>query len=118
MKQLACLIEVTPESGSLGRTALNFAEACAEKGIGLWIFFYGEGVYTAYTGCITPTGEPDVRASWARLVERADVTCVACVTAAERRGITAEHVIPGMRLGGLGEWTDAMARADRVVQFR
>lgn len=118
MKRIACLIEVTPESGSLGRSALTFVEACAEQGLSLWIFFYGDGVYTVHNQCVIPATEPDLRGAWLRLAATPHVTCVACVTAAERRGVTADYLLPGIRLGGLGEWTDAMAHADRVVQFR
>ena len=43
---------------------------------------------------------------------------MACITAAERRGIHERQLIDGVRIGGLGEWTDHLQSADRVVQFR
>ena len=118
MKRLACLIEVTPESGSLGVSALQFVESCANQAIDVFVFFYGDGVYTVHALRNAPTDEPPLQTLWTQVAERPNVTCVACVTAAERRGVTSNYVLSGCRLGGLGEWTEAMATADRVVQFR
>lgn len=118
MRRIACLIEVTPESGSLGVSALQFVESCADLDLEVFVFFYGDGVYTAHALRTTPSSEPPLQQRWSRVAERPHISCVACVTAAERRGVTSNHVLTGCRLGGLGEWTEAMARADRVVQFR
>jgi Uncharacterized conserved protein involved in intracellular sulfur reduction len=39
-------------------------------------------------------------------------------TASERRGLADTQLAWPIRMGGLGEWTEAVIESDRVVQFQ
>ena len=118
MKRIAVLIEVAPESGPLNQILLSFLESGRAEVDQIWVFLYGDGVLHARSKIADAAPLTDYLARWKRLSADPKLTLVACVTAAERRGVTDDNLARGFRLGGLGEWTEAMASADRVIQFR
>ena len=118
MKQFAILLAVSPERGTLPLRALETLKAALSRGHAVFCFLYEDGVLFADKTPDVPQGETDPSRRLAELTTLESCDVVACITAAERRGIREELLIDGIRLGGLGEWTEQLQSADRVVQFR
>ena len=118
MKQFAILLAVSPESGTLPLRALETMKTALSRGHAVFCFLYEDGVLFADKTRDIPQGETDPPNQLAELAALKSCDVVACITAAERRGIREELLIAGIRLGGLGEWTEQLQSADRVVQFR
>ena len=118
MKRLAFLVAVSPDSGTLPLRALDTMKAALSKGNAVFCFLYEDGVLFADRTRDVPQGEDDPSRHLAELTRLGSCEVVACITAAERRGIHEHQLIDGIRLGGLGEWTEQVQSADRVVQFR
>jgi tRNA 2-thiouridine synthesizing protein D len=118
VKQFAILLAVSPESGTLPLRALDILKAALSRGHAVFCFLYEDGVLFADKTRDVPQGEADPSRQLAELATLESCEVVACITAAERRGICKELLIDGIRLGGLGEWTEQLQSADRVVQFR
>lgn len=95
-------------------TACRFIETALEGGNEvIRVFFYHDGVWNGVACPQNPCAE-----DWSRLAERYRVELVLCVTACENRGLTgATTLLPGFCQGGLGLWTDACLRADRLLVF-
>ena len=118
MKQFAILLAVSPERGTLPLRALETLKAALSRGHAVFCFLYEDGVLFADKTRDVPQSETDPSDQLAELAGLASCDVVACITAAERRGIREALLIDGIRLGGLGEWTEQLQLADRVVQFR
>ena len=118
MKQFVILLAVSPDSGTLPLRALDTMKTALSKGHAVFCFLYEDGVFFADKTRDVPQGETDPSRRLAELTTLESCDIVACITAAERRGIREELLIDGIRLGGLGEWTEQLLSADRVVQFR
>ena len=88
------------------------------RGHAVFCFLYEDGVLFADKTRDIPQGETDPPRQLAKLATLESCDVVACITAAERRGIREELLFDGIRLGGLGEWTEQLQAANRVVQFR
>jgi len=118
VKRLAFLVAVSPDSGTLPLRALGIMKAALSRGSAVFCFLYEDGVLLANRTRDIPQGEDDPSQQLAELTSLESCEVVACITAAERRGIHEHQLIDGIRLGGLGEWTEQLQSADRVVQFR
>jgi tRNA 2-thiouridine synthesizing protein D len=118
VKQFAILLVVSPDSGTLPLRALDTMKAALSKGHAVFCFLYEDGVLFADRTRDIPQGEADPSGQLAEIATLESCEIVACITAAERRGIHEQQLIDGVRIGGLGEWTDHLQSADRVVQFR
>ena len=118
MKQFAILLAVSPDRGTLPIRALETLKAALSRGHAVFCFLYEDGVLFADRTRDVPQGESDPSNQLAELAGLESCDVVACITAAERRGIREELLINGVRLGGLGEWTEQLQSADRVIQFR
>lgn len=90
------------------------------------MFFYGDAVITASRLRFLAQDEPVLGQRWAELAAQSGLELPVCVAAAMRRGVTdsdnaRRHQLDGdnlntaFRLAGLGELTEAMAGADRVM---
>jgi tRNA 2-thiouridine synthesizing protein D len=93
-------------------------KAALSKGHAVFCFLYEEGVLFADRSRDIPQDEEDPSSQLAEIAGLESCEVVACITAAERRGVNEQQLIDGLRLGGLGEWTDKLQSSDRVVQFR
>lgn len=118
MKRFAILLAVSPYQGTLPLRAIATIKTALSKGHAVYCFLYEDGVLFANQHRNIPQGETDPARMIQRLANRKHCEIVACVTAAERRGISESNVLTGIRLSGLGEWTEQLQAADRVVQFR
>jgi tRNA 2-thiouridine synthesizing protein D len=93
-------------------------EAALSKGHAVFCFLYQDGVHFAHRLRDVPQDETDPSDELARLASNPNCDVVTCITAAERRGVLSDHLTENIRVGGLGEWTEKLTTADRVVQFR
>ena len=93
-------------------------KAALSKGHAVFCFLYEDGVLFADRSRDIPQGEEDLASQLAEIAALGSCEVVSCITASERRGVHEQQLINGVRLGGLGEWTDRLQSADRVVQFR
>ena len=93
-------------------------KTAVSRGSAVFCFLYEDGVLLADRTRDIPQGEDDPSRQLAELTSLESCEVVACITAAERRGIHEHQLTDGVRLGGLGEWTEQLQSADRVVQFR
>ncbi len=118
MKQFAILLAASPDGGTLPLRAVDTMKAALSKGHAVFCFLYEDGVLFADRNRDIPQGETDPCQALQDIISLNSCEVVACITAAERRGIREGQLIEGVRLGGLGEWTEKLQSADRVVQFR
>jgi len=93
-------------------------KAALSKGNAVFCFLYEDGVLLADRTRDVPQGEDDPSRHLTELTRLVSCEVVASITAAVRRGIHKHQLLDGIRLGGLGEWTEQLQSADRVVQFR
>ncbi len=98
--------------------AYQFAEKLLAKGHSIsQVFFFQEGVQNANRFISPASDEVDLLELWKNLVKSDRLSLHLCVSAALRRGITEESVADGFVLAGLGEFSQAVLKADRVVTF-
>ena len=118
MKQFAILLAVSPDQGTLPLRAVETIKTALSKGYAVFCFLYEDGVLFANKHRDSPQGETDSARQMQQLAHFEHCEIVACITAAERRGISESNLHTRIRLGGLGEWTEQLQAADRVVQVR
>lgn len=101
-----------PAQSDAGRDGLALLLAAHRRGATLdSAFFYHNGAFVALNSA---PAEAE-RAAWARLSEQSGLQLIVCRTALVRSG-----ALPGValsapfRLGGLGDWWQAVRRSDRV----
>lgn len=111
-------MSVSPDRGALADSALETLEALLSLGHSVFVFLYEDGVYFAAKDRDPPQGEHDPAQRLSALFNHPMFECIVCITAAQRRGLTDTDLNPQIRYGGLGEWTNQLIRADRVIQFR
>ncbi len=111
------------------RIALRFARAALAKGHRIHrVFLYHAGVNLANALIVSPQGEPDIAADWARFATENDVELAVCVAAALRRGVlsqidadryerVAANVKMPYQIVGLGQLIEAAIEADRFITF-
>ncbi|SDU04494.1 sulfurtransferase complex subunit TusD [Halopseudomonas salegens] len=111
------------------RSALEFSRAVLASGHSISrLFFYRDAVHLASSLGVQPQDESDLAAEWRDFIQHYELDAVVCIAAALRRGVlddaeakrweransnTAEPWV----LSGLGQWVEAMQRADRAVTF-
>ena len=122
------LVTAGPDSPAAA-TALKMAGALLQRGHTLFrIFFYRQGVLLASRFPVVSAGEIDLCAEWRAFIAEHDLDAVACIGAALRRGVTdaeeaqrhqrdGDNLAPGIQLGGLGLWAEAVTESDRVLSF-
>lgn len=119
------LITAAPHQPSAWH-ALHFSKAALAAGHSLMLFFYGDAVTTANRLRFCAQDEPVLGKLWTELAEQHKLELPVCVAAAMRRGVVdadnarrhhldGDNMFPAFRLAGLGELTEALAGADRVL---
>ena len=104
-----------PWQGQAAQSAHRFAEAALAAGHELrQVFFYGDGAQALAAGP-RAADQPDLDRAWRELGERHGVAILACVTAAERRGVVGGG--GAANAGTLGQLMLALGECDRVVTF-
>lgn len=116
--KLSLLVHASPHSRQSASSALHFARAALASGRQISrIFFYGDGVLTAFPRSTEVGDEIDPAAEWSALARDAGIDLVICVAAAQRRALESRELAAGFRLSGLGQLIEAGAEADRLVTF-
>lgn len=115
----AIQIHTGPSRSQAACNAYQFIRAALVAGHEIpRVFFYHDGVYHGIAAAGQGQG-PD----WPGLAREHGIDLVLCIAAAERRGLcddagrTATALLPGFRLGGLGQWVEACLGADRLLVF-
>ena len=124
------VISGAPYSSQAPQSALCFAHALLEAGHTIdRVFLYGDGVLLANKLLTPPSDEVNWQQEWSRWLAEHNVTGIACVASALRRGILDEteqarygqacaNLAPGFTIAGLGEWVDGWVTSDRTVFFQ
>lgn len=125
----AIQVNASPYHNYSGLSAYRFSEAALAQGHEIYrIFFYHEGIYHAFADNTPPDDELHLTQLWGELAGKHDIDLLVCISAAQRRGLLsieeANHrnkpdnaIAPGFRIGGLGQWLEALLLADRVLVF-
>lgn len=112
------LVTAGPQGSQASDSALAFAKAVLAREHGLTrVFFYGDGVLNANRLAAPPADERHPGRDWSKLAAEHQVELVVCANAAVKRGIREVNLAPGFRISGLGQLTEAMVAADRMVTF-
>lgn len=116
--KFAILVTAGPQGHQAPDSALAFARAVLSRGHELGrVFFYGDGVLNANRLAAPPADERHPGRDWSKLAADHGVELVVCANAAVKRGIREVNLAPGFRISGLGQLTEAMVAADRLVTF-
>lgn len=112
-----------PDTSSAAQYAQQFIKAALAKGHEVTlVFFYYDGVCHGLRTAEQEDPVPALAAGWTALAVQHGLDLMLCIAAAERRSRNASHpegpaLMPGFRVGGLGQWLDACVRAERCVVF-
>lgn len=110
------LVQSAPLATPAAKNALEFSRAAVAAGheVGR-VFFYKDAVAIGNRFADDKRG---LRAAWIDFGSRHGAELVLCVSAAERRGVVAEHTLAeGFLVRGLGVLVETMAESDRLVSF-
>jgi tRNA 2-thiouridine synthesizing protein D len=112
--EFVLIVQTAPGGGQSPHTALAFARAALASGHAIrQVFFLGEGV-RALSPDRPPADQPGLNEGWAELARHAQMELLACISAAERRGLGAANAV--VHAGSLGQMMTALDGA-RVVRF-
>lgn len=98
--------------------AYQFAEQLLNAGHQIrQVFFFQEGVSNANKLVDPASDEVNLVEYWQKLAETHRLSLHLCIAAAQRRGIVAHNLAHGFTLAGLGEFSQAVLQADRLLTF-
>ena len=109
----------SPVYGAQGAyLAYQFAEKLLEKGHSIrQVFFFQNGVSNG-NGLVDPASdELNLPLFWEKSAETHRLSLHLCIAASQRRGIREQNLAEGFVLAGLGEFSQAVLEADRLVTF-
>jgi len=127
---LNILVTGSVYSSQSAYSALKFCHAAIAQGHHIaQVFFYRDAVSQASRLIVPLDDEFNCIDEWATFAKDNDVPLVACVSAAERRGILnaeqadefakdADNLHPVFQIEGLGVLHDASLSSDRTVTFK
>jgi tRNA 2-thiouridine synthesizing protein D len=127
--RFAIQVNASLYQSNTGFSAYQFINAALAQGHEvLRVFFYHEGIYHAFKHNTPPDDEINLTSCWSELAENQKIDLVVCISAAQRRGLLyadeaerrnkQDHDLAmGFRIGGLGQWVEALLEADRVIVF-
>ncbi len=100
-------------------SALNFTEAAINLNHSVpVIFFYQQGVNLANAFIDLPADEINIQQNWQTLAKKNSIQLVICSASALRQGILLDKLAEQFVVGSLGQLTEIIAAADRVVTFK
>lgn len=98
--------------------AYQFAEQLLASGHEIsQIFFFQAGVTNANRLIDPASDEVNLVGKWKSLAENHRLSLHLCISAAQRRGVVAENLAEPFILAGLGEFSQAVLKADRLLTF-
>lgn len=119
MSQFILVIHTPPWSYSSVKSACQFAEAAITRGNQVKaIFFYQDGVLNAATSLDIPSDELNGQKQILNLVKNHNIPLLLCVTAAEKRGLKEDVILPPFTISGLAEFAELSTQADQIIQFK
>lgn len=111
------LILDSPYQHQAADSAYHFIKAALAKGHEIvGIFFYHDGVINATKLMDPPQDDRHISKRWAELGAQG-IDIIACVASAKRRGIIDDITVPNVRISGLGQLTEIIIKADRIITF-
>jgi tRNA 2-thiouridine synthesizing protein D len=125
----AIQVNTSPYQSNTGYSAYQFIKAALAEGHEVFrVFFYHEGIYHAFKHNTPPDDELQLTLCWSDLAKQHPIDLVVCISAAQRRGLLHtdeagrqskqdDDLADGFRIGGLGQWVEALIEADRVIVF-
>ncbi|WP_226596397.1 sulfurtransferase complex subunit TusD [Marinobacter nauticus] len=123
------VITGAPWATQAPHTALSFAQALLKAGHRIdRVFLYGDGVHLASALSAPPSDEQHWPRLWSEFLSGNNITAVACIASALRRGIvdkteqaryelTASNLRAPFEIAGLGEWVEGNLKSNRVLYF-
>lgn len=81
------------------------------------IFFFQNGVSNANALVSPASDEINLVEKWQQFATTHNVPLHLCISAAQRRGIVEQNLADGFVLAGLGEFSQAVLTADRLLTF-
>lgn len=127
--RFAIQVNASPYQSNAGYSAYQFIKAALAQDHDVFrVFFYHEGIYHTFKHNTPPDDELQLTACWGELAKQYQIDLVVCISAAQRRGLLYtdeaerqgkqdEDLAAGFRIGGLGQWVEALIEADRVIVF-
>lgn len=98
--------------------AYQFAEKLLESGHEIsQIFFFQAGVSNANRLVDPASDEINLVEKWKSLAETHRLSLHLCISAAQRRGVVEANLAEPFILAGLGEFSQAVFKADRLLTF-
>lgn len=98
--------------------AYQIAKALFENGHNIsQIFFFQNGVHNANALVDPASDEFNLVQNWKILAETHRLSLHLCISAAQRRGIVEQNLADPFILAGLGEFSQAALKADRLLTF-
>lgn len=125
----AIQVNASPYQNNTGFSAYQFIKAALAHGHEIVrVFFYHEGVYHAFKQNTPPDDELNLTLNWSEMAAKHNIDLVVCISAAQRRGLLHsdeakrrhkqdDDLATGFRIGGLGQWVEALIDADCVLVF-
>jgi tRNA 2-thiouridine synthesizing protein D len=99
-----------------GLQALQFARALiAQQHSITGIYFLFDGAYVANKLIDMPSDELNLTAEWTKFAQLNNLDLLICAASGMRRGIVADNLAPGFKLGSIGQLVEACDQADQVV---
>lgn len=120
------LVVKQPIYGSQGAfLAYQFAQALIQQQHQIsQIFFYQAGVNNGNAFVYPANDEFNLQQAWQQLAKQHNIPLHLCIAAAQRRGVVnsqsaqtkeQQNLAQGFQLAGLGEFSQALLLADRVI---
>ncbi|WP_337840162.1 DsrE family protein [Rheinheimera sp.] len=113
---IAVLLQSAVLQGQGFASALRFLEHCVAQGKQVdSVFLYRDAVWAASAAIDLPSDEPDLAALLRQCCAQQQIPLLYCVTAAEKRGVTA--VAEPCIAAGLAEFAMRLSQVKQLVQF-
>ena len=110
------IVNGSPYGSELPYNALRLASALLVKEHWVELFFLGDGVHTARSGQDPRGAHASLEDMLKELIGNGAVVTL-CGTCCQVRGVTADDIVDGARLGTIHALAALVARSDRVVSF-
>jgi tRNA 2-thiouridine synthesizing protein D len=126
---IAIMILGNATANNSSQTALQFVKTVLKTGRKIErLFFYHEGASLASSLSVQSQDEINLCSEWQQFIEEHQLDAVVCIASGLKRGIldhsearrhekNATSLHPALELSGLGQWIDAVSKADKYIVF-